>query len=89
LARDSLGPAVAWLQQAMAGKELPINFTPYAGAIDGIFGPVTDASVRALQTWAGVPVTGVVDDNTWFVWMTPGTVQQLTLEGLCGLLKGL
>jgi peptidoglycan hydrolase-like protein with peptidoglycan-binding domain len=89
LAIDSLGPAVAWLQQAMVGKEVPISFTPYAGAIDGIFGPVTDASVRSLQTWAGRSVTGIVDDNTWFVWMTPGTVQQLTLEGLCGLLKGL
>ncbi|MBV9289173.1 MAG: peptidoglycan-binding protein, partial [Hyphomicrobiales bacterium] len=58
-------------------------------AIDGIFGPLTDAAVRALQGWAGVPATGVVDDTTWFVWLTPGTAQQLTLERACGFLNNL
>jgi peptidoglycan hydrolase-like protein with peptidoglycan-binding domain len=89
LSNGSLGPAVAWLQQALAGKDVAISFSPYAGAIDGIFGPLTDAAVRALQGWAGVAVTGVVDDLTWFVWMTPGSAQQLTLEAACGLLQGL
>ena len=45
--------------------------------------------MRALQTWAAVPVTGVVDDAAWFVWMTPGSAQQLTLENACGLLNKL
>ena len=89
LRERSLGPAVAWLQQALAGKDVAVSFTPYAGAIDGIFGPVTQAAVRALQTWAGVGATGVVEDNTWFVWMTPGSAQQLTLERACGLLNNL
>jgi peptidoglycan hydrolase-like protein with peptidoglycan-binding domain len=89
LAKGSLGPEVAWLQQALAGKDVAVDFTPYPGAIDGIFGPVTDTALRALQTWANVPVTGVVDDATWFVWMTPGTAQQLTLERACGLLDKL
>ena len=89
LAPESLGPAVAWLQQALAGKDVAVSFTPYAGAIDGIFGPVTQAAVRALQTWAGVGATGIVEDNTWFVWMTPGSAQQLTLERACGLLNNL
>jgi peptidoglycan hydrolase-like protein with peptidoglycan-binding domain len=89
LATGATGPAVAWLQQALSGKDVAISFPPYAGAIDGIFGPLTDAAVRALQGWAGVAVTGVVDDLTWFVWMTPGTAQQLTLEAACGLLEGL
>ena len=89
LAAGRTGPAVAWLQQALAGKDVPVSFAPYAGAIDGQFGPLTEAAVRALQTWAAVPVTGVVDDAAWFVWMTPGSAQQLTLESACGLLNKL
>jgi peptidoglycan hydrolase-like protein with peptidoglycan-binding domain len=89
LASGRTGPAVAWLQQALAGQDVAVNFAPYPGAIDGQFGPVTEAAVRALQTWAAVPVTGVVDDTSWFIWMTPGTAQQLTLENACGLLNKL
>ncbi|MGB8964060.1 MAG: peptidoglycan-binding protein [Candidatus Cybelea sp.] len=89
LRQGSKGPGVAWLQKALSGADVVVEFTPYGGAIDGIFGPVTDASVRALQTWAGITVDGIVGDDTWFVWMTPGTAQQLTLEGACGLTNGL
>jgi peptidoglycan hydrolase-like protein with peptidoglycan-binding domain len=85
----STGPAVAWLQQALSGADVLVQFEPYTGAIDGIFGPVTENATRALQTWAEVTPTGVVDDTTWFVWMTPGTAQQLTLEAACGLLRAL
>ncbi len=85
----STGPVVAWLQQALAGTDIVIQFAPYAGPIDGIFGSATEAAVRAMQTWAGAPADGVVDDNTWFTWMTPGSAQQLTLEGACGLLRSL
>lgn len=89
LQQGSTGPAVAWLQQALAGAFIAIQFPPYADAIDGVFGPKTDTAVRALQTWAGTVVDGVVSDDTWFTWMTPGSAQQLTLEGACGLLRGL
>jgi peptidoglycan hydrolase-like protein with peptidoglycan-binding domain len=85
LKNGSMGPAVAWLQRVLAGDDIVINFTPYAGSIDGIFGPQTETAVRALQTWAGLTADGIVSDNTWFTWMTPGTAQQLTLEGACGL----
>ena len=76
MSKGSLGPGVAWLQQALAGKDIGI-------------GPVTDTALRGLQAWANVPVTGVVDDATWFVWMTPGSAQQLTLESACGFLDKL
>ncbi len=83
------GPVVAWLQQALKGQDVAIQFTPYAGAIDGIFGPLTETAVRALQTWSGATADGVVSDDSWFTWMTPGSAQQLTLEGACGLLQGI
>jgi peptidoglycan hydrolase-like protein with peptidoglycan-binding domain len=85
----SLGPAVAWLQKVLAGQDFVINFTPYNGAIDGIFGPKTDAATRALQTWAGQPPSGVVSDDTWFIWMEPGSASQLTLEAASNLTSGL
>lgn len=36
----------------------------YAGAIDGIYGPVTVAAVEDLQSANGLPVTGTVDKAT-------------------------
>jgi len=89
LQQGSLGPGVAWLQKALSGADVAISFSGYTGAIDGIFGPATETAVRALQTWAGITVDGVVGDQTWFAWMTPGSAQQLTLEGACGLTAGL
>jgi peptidoglycan hydrolase-like protein with peptidoglycan-binding domain len=76
LKNGSTGPAVARLQRVLAGDDIVINFTPYAGAIDGIFGPQTETAVRALQTWAGLDVDGVVRENTWFTWMTPSAGQR-------------
>ena len=89
LEEGSEGPAVAWLQIALAGKVVLVEFSPYTGALDGIFGPKTDAAVRSLQAWAGQPPTGLVSDDTWFIWMTPGSAQQLTLEGASNLTDGL
>lgn len=89
LSSGDTGPVVAWLQQALKGQDVVIEFTPYAGVIDGIFGPLTEAAVRALQSWSGATADGIVGDNTWFTWMTPGSAQQLTLERACGLLDGI
>ena len=33
--------------------------------LDGIFGPNTEAAVKDQQRAFGLPVTGVVNDNTW------------------------
>jgi len=41
------------------------------------------------QERAGVTADGIVGDGSWFVPMTPGSAQQLTLEGACGLTNGL
>ena len=51
----STGAVVVELQKRLGGNVLA----------DGVFGPATLASVRALQTSKGLPVTGVVDDATW------------------------
>ncbi len=34
-------------------------------AIDGVFGPSTEAATRAFQQAYGLPVTGIVDEETW------------------------
>jgi hypothetical protein len=47
------GPAVAYLQTL-----LPHGY-------DGDFGPITDSEVREFQRTRGLPVTGVVNDDTW------------------------
>ena len=86
LQSGSTGPAVAWLQQVLAGSVIAADWAVYAGPIDGIFGPMTEASLRDLQSVKGVTVDGIVGDQTWFAWLTPGTAQQLTLEAACGLL---
>ena len=52
LQAGSLGPVVAMLQGV-----LKTGFG-YTGAIDGIFGPATEAVVRQYQTDSGLPVTG-------------------------------
>ena len=54
----------------------------YSGAVDGIFGPVTEAVVRQYQTNSGLPVSGVMDERTW---MAPAGAAGATLESLSGL----
>jgi len=85
----SKGPGVAWLQRVMNGSAVAILFPAYAGAVDGVMGPETVAALKGLQSWAGVPATGVADDATWFAWLTPGSAQQLTVEGACGFTQNL
>jgi peptidoglycan hydrolase-like protein with peptidoglycan-binding domain len=89
LRNGSTGPGVAWLQQVMKGSVVAILFPAYPGAVDGIMGPQTVTALKDLQTWAGVAATGVADDTTWFIWLTPGTAQQLTVEGACGFTRNL
>ncbi|HME06970.1 MAG TPA: peptidoglycan-binding protein [Bryobacteraceae bacterium] len=50
--------------------------------IDGYFGPHTRASVEAFQSWGGVPVDGIVGDQTWSVSLHAAS---RTLETAVGL----
>jgi peptidoglycan hydrolase-like protein with peptidoglycan-binding domain len=50
--------------------------------IDGDFGPHTKASVEAFQSWGGVPVDGIVGDQTWSVSLHAAS---RTLETAVGL----
>jgi peptidoglycan hydrolase-like protein with peptidoglycan-binding domain len=75
------GLAVAALQQGLAvyGNQDP---STNPGAIDGDFGPMTDAAVRAYQSDRGVGVDGIVGDQTWWV---PAGAAGATLASLAGL----
>lgn len=53
LAKGSKGSAVKKLQTAL-------KITA-----DGYFGPMTEKTVKAYQLKKGIPVTGVVDEQTW------------------------
>ena len=75
LQAGSLGPVVAMMQGV-----LKTGFG-YPGAIDGVFGPVTETVVGQYQTNAGLPATGVVDERTW---MAPAGAAGATLESLSG-----
>jgi peptidoglycan hydrolase-like protein with peptidoglycan-binding domain len=55
---------------------------PDPGPIDGIFGPKTEAAVRAYQTDQGVESDGIVGDRTWWV---PAGAAGATLASLSGL----
>jgi peptidoglycan hydrolase-like protein with peptidoglycan-binding domain len=77
LAQGALGPVVARLQKVLA-----TGFS-YGGAIDGIYGPLTAASVRGFQQQASLPVTGAMNEPTW---LAPAGGAGATLESLAGLL---
>ncbi|MGH3859711.1 peptidoglycan-binding domain-containing protein [Actinokineospora sp.] len=68
LARDSGETAwVEYLQQLLASK---LEAEASAGTVrlspvDGLFGPLTEGSVRFFQQREGLPETGIVDDATW------------------------
>src|SRR5438874_7035948 len=77
-ARAAGSADTAALQVALRQRAL------YAGDIDGLYGPVTSAAVRALQRRAGLATTGSVGPATH---RTLGAYARLTL-GSRALLLG-
>lgn len=66
LREGSSGDAVRALQSVLTnGAPGAWGTTPQG--IDGDFGPLTKASVKAFQSWGGVAVDGIVGDQTWSV----------------------
>ncbi|MGI6588716.1 MAG: peptidoglycan-binding protein [Peptococcia bacterium] len=59
LQRGSRGPSVRTLQTLLR------NAGANPGVVDGVFGARTEAAVRLIQTRRGLPVTGIVDVQTW------------------------
>lgn len=59
LARGSMGPQVAELQRLLQAAGVP------TGAVDGDFGPMTQAAVRRFQQAKGLTVDGIVGPQTW------------------------
>lgn len=62
--RGSRGVYVCVLQDALN----TLNYS--TGGLDGIFGPVTERSVREYQSGKGLVVDGIVGKNTWNILMT-------------------
>ena len=81
LQEGSSGEVVRRLQAVLTnGAPGAWGVTPQG--IDGDFGPQTRASVEAFQAWGGVPVEGIVGDQTWSVALHAAGA---TLESKVGL----
>lgn len=77
----SSGEVVRRLQTVLTnGADQQWDTTPQG--IDGDFGPHTEASVKAFQTWGGVAADGIVGDRTWAVSLH---AMSATLETTVGL----
>ena len=59
LARGDRGDSVKSVQQALVNQGIDV-----AGGVDGVFGPGTEAAVKAFQGQHGLPQSGTVDDAT-------------------------
>jgi peptidoglycan hydrolase-like protein with peptidoglycan-binding domain len=81
LSRGVTGTSVSALQKGLKTYSAQ-NPAADPGAIDGDFGPRTEAAVRAYQSDRGVTADGIVGDRTWWV---PAGAAGATLASLSGL----
>ena len=79
LARGASGNVVTALQKGLKKYSTPATDP---GAVDGDFGPKTEAAVKAYQQDRGVPADGIVGDQTWWA---PAGAAGATLASLSGL----
>jgi peptidoglycan hydrolase-like protein with peptidoglycan-binding domain len=80
LREGSSGDVVRELQRVLTNGASEWGASPQG--IDGQFGPLTKASVKAFQTWGGVASDGIVGDQTWSVSLHAASA---TLETAVGL----
>lgn len=83
LAEGSTGPVVKKLQTAL--NEGRGSFAPSSNpvlAVDGIYGPETDAAVKGAQSSGGIEVDGIVGLQTWAL---PVHAAGQVLADLCGV----
>jgi len=66
LRRGSSGPNVVVIQTSLNRISQNYPAIPKISAVDGIFGPQTEASVRAFQQIFGLTPDGVVGPATWY-----------------------
>jgi peptidoglycan hydrolase-like protein with peptidoglycan-binding domain len=59
LERGSQGQDVKDLQEAL----IALAFKP--GAVDGVFGVLTESAVKSFQSWTTVMADGIVGPTTW------------------------
>jgi peptidoglycan hydrolase-like protein with peptidoglycan-binding domain len=81
LQSGSSGEVVRHLQTLLTNGA-PGEWITTPQGIDGDFGPHTEASVKAFQTWGGVAADGIVGDQTWAVSLHAASA---TLESKVGL----
>jgi len=74
------GDVVRELQRVLTNGASEWGTSPHG--VDGHFGPLTTASVKAFQTWGGVAADGIVGDQTWSVSLHAASA---TLESAVGL----
>jgi peptidoglycan hydrolase-like protein with peptidoglycan-binding domain len=79
LVRGLSGSVVTALQKGLQKYSTPATDP---GAVDGNFGPKTEAAVKAYQRDRGVQVDGIVGDQTWWA---PAGAAGATLASLSGL----
>ena len=66
LRSGSTGPSVVILQVSLNRISQNYPAIPKISAIDGIFGPQTEAAVRAFQQIFGLTADGIVGPATWY-----------------------
>src|SRR5207302_8472743 len=79
LARGASGSVVDALQKGLKKYSTPATDP---GAVDGDFGPKTEAAVKAYQQDRGIQADGIVGDQTWWV---PAGAAGATLASLSEL----
>ena len=72
VSRGSHGPAVKAVQEELNARVTPYGYQNLQVAVDGSFGPMTDAAVREFQALVQSPyfgmlvVDGIVGHHTWY-----------------------